>query len=53
MGEANYIVTKGNRVIPEKLILSKFNFQFTQLKDALEDLLIKQKNKNEINGKFN
>ncbi len=53
MGEANYIVTKGNRVIPEKLILSKFNFQFTQLKDALEDLLIKKKNKNEIDGKLN
>ncbi len=40
LGESHYIVTKGNRVEPEKLSENGFTFQFPQLQQALQNLLI-------------
>jgi hypothetical protein len=41
MGEAHYIVTKGSRVIPTKLLNNGFVFKFALLEQALDDLLNK------------
>jgi len=42
MGEAHYIVTKGNRVIPKKLIEMGFNFKYNEIEIALKNLLNKK-----------
>lgn len=39
LGEQSILVLEGQYVMPEKLLLSNFNFKYTTLSDALEDLL--------------
>lgn len=41
LGEAHYLVTKGNRVLPKKLLDLNFNFNYTDLTSALKNLLQK------------
>jgi NAD dependent epimerase/dehydratase family enzyme len=40
-GESADIILKGQKVIPEKILSASFQFKFTQLKEALENLLMK------------
>jgi uncharacterized protein len=39
LGEMSDIVLKGQRVFPEKLIINTFVFRYSQLEDALKDIL--------------
>jgi uncharacterized protein (TIGR01777 family) len=40
LGEFANIILKGQRIVPQKLLDSRFNFQFPILREALQDLLI-------------
>jgi uncharacterized protein (TIGR01777 family) len=40
-GESADTILKGQKVLPEKILNSSFQFKFTQLEDALENLFMK------------
>jgi NAD dependent epimerase/dehydratase family enzyme len=46
MGEFGNVILKGQKVLPRRLLEKGFPFQFPNLKEALEDLLQMQSERN-------
>jgi NAD dependent epimerase/dehydratase family enzyme len=42
MGEFGSVLLNGQRVLPKRLIDLGFSFQFSNIKEALEDLLLRK-----------